>query len=106
MLRTKYMQDLMTATYSQIPIIAILEGFDGAWEKAIARKLELDYVFHKPEAVQLMKDMVNVPCVGNYLDVAYKITKSTPAENIGTLQLTAEDENEAMEEILSGKTNI
>lgn len=40
--RTAYMQHLMNTTYVQGAIKAVLEGFDGSREKAIADQLYLD----------------------------------------------------------------
>jgi len=40
MTRTKYMQDIMTATYSQVAIIAIQNGtIEGAWGTSHRRKI-------------------------------------------------------------------
>lgn len=41
--RTKYMQDIMNATYPEIAIEAIRRGFDGAWERLIAHRLHVDF---------------------------------------------------------------
>jgi hypothetical protein len=42
--RTAYMQLVLNHTYSMVPIIAIQQGsLTGAWEKAIAERLEADY---------------------------------------------------------------
>jgi hypothetical protein len=42
MQRTEYMQKIMMATYNDVAIEALKNGFDGAWERLIARRLKLD----------------------------------------------------------------
>lgn len=41
-IRTAYMQHIMTATYPEVANEAIRNGFDGAWERLIAERLYRD----------------------------------------------------------------
>jgi hypothetical protein len=50
MIRTKYMQSIMNATYPHIAIEAIKNGFDGAWQRLIAERLLNDYNAGNSEA--------------------------------------------------------
>lgn len=50
MTRTKYMQEIMNSTYSGIAIEAIHRGFDGSWERLIAKQLRKDYEAGNSEA--------------------------------------------------------
>ena len=44
MKRTPYIKLVMESTYSQVAINAVLSGtIEGAWEKAIAERLQKDY---------------------------------------------------------------
>lgn len=52
--RTTYMTNLMTSTYPNIAPEAVMNGFDGAWERLIAAKLLKDYERGHSESEELM----------------------------------------------------
>lgn len=76
--RTAYMEWLMIHTYPQVAIRAIISGFDGAWERAIADQLSMD-IYHdqNPQAF----DILDLTGDTNYtketfLKAAYLVTGS------------------------------
>ena len=71
--RTTYMQQLMTETYPQVAMEAISGGFDGSWERCIAKQLEADVKVGKSQAIVIMESVEN-----DSLKAAYLITKSQP----------------------------
>jgi hypothetical protein len=76
--RTPYMQSLMTSTYPMVAIEAIQGGFDGSWERLIAKAIEKDYRRNHSEAVEIV-DSCDVPgekSNGCFLRAAYLITSS------------------------------
>lgn len=84
--RTNYMQSLMTSTYPSIPMEAIMGGFDGSWERLIAKRLEKDYRRHHSEAVEIV-DSCDAPGEKSnacFLRAAYLITSSKIPENANT----------------------
>lgn len=76
MKRTKYMQHLMTDTYPQVGPEAVLRGFDGAWERCIAKLLQRGVMAGYSEAEVILQ-----AAGGNYLKAAYLITSSKPTEH-------------------------
>lgn len=73
--RTNYMQAIMTETYSDVAIEAIKTGFNGAWERVIARRLERDYINGHSEAE------VIVESAGSLKQASYLITSSKIPEH-------------------------
>lgn len=57
--RTKYMSHLMTSTYQGILIEALQGGFDGAWERLIARQLQKDCRNNHSEAIEIVDSVEN-----------------------------------------------
>ena len=55
-IRTDYMQDIMAKTYPGVAIEAILGGFEGSWERVIAKRLEWDAALKISEAVFLTEE--------------------------------------------------
>ena len=79
--RTAYMSWLMTSTYSQVAIIAIMSGsLKGAWEKAISDQLFLDvYAHQNPQAFDIL-EMTGDEAYNKetFLKAAYLVTGSKP----------------------------
>lgn len=71
--RTDYMQNLMTTTYPQVAVEAVMGGFDGSWERLIAKRLEWDAQRDRSEAVLLIE-----AAGGDTLQAAYLVTGSKP----------------------------
>lgn len=71
--RTEYMQRLMTSTYSQVAVEAIFGGFEGSWERLIAKRLEADAQRDRSEAVILLE-----AAGGDPMKAAYIVTGSKP----------------------------
>lgn len=71
--RTDYMQNLMTTTYPQVAVEAVMGGFDGSWERLIAKRLEWDAQRDRSEAVLLIE-----AAGGDTLHAAYLVTGSKP----------------------------
>lgn len=69
--RSEYMQDIMNKTYPGVAIEAILGGFEGSWERLVAKRLEWDAAFKISEAVSLLQQ-----ANGDSMAAAYIITKS------------------------------
>lgn len=74
--RTPYMQQLMTCTYPQVPIEAINGGFEGSWERLIARQLARDVERDHSEAVLIVES-----CGNCFMKAAYLITHSKIPEH-------------------------
>lgn len=56
MTRSPYMQQIMTETYDQVAIIAIKNGtITGAWEQAVAGRLEFDFKHGVSEAEVILQ---------------------------------------------------
>lgn len=75
--RTPFMQTLMTSTYPQIPMEAVLNGFDGSWERCIAKALKNSAAVGNSEAEVILE-----AAGGDYLKAAYLITSSKIPENV------------------------
>lgn len=76
-IRTEYMQHLMTSTYSSILIETLNGGFDGAWQRCIAKQLQKDCRNNHSQALEI------VDSVGNDLmKAAYLITSSKIKEHV------------------------
>ena len=76
------MQSIMNATYPSIAIEAIIGGFDGSWERLIAKRLEKDYNAYHSEAIEIVNS-VFIPgesLTKASLKAAYLITSSKIAE--------------------------
>lgn len=69
--RTKYMSKIMTDTYGQVAIEAIKGGFDGSWERVIARQLRKDCSAGHSEAETIVQSVD-----GDFTKAAYLITSS------------------------------
>lgn len=69
--RTNYMQLLMTVTYPDVPIEAIKGGFDGAWERLISQKLQIDVARDHSEAIEICNSVGN-----DFMKAAHLITSS------------------------------
>lgn len=81
--RTNYMQNLMTSTYPMIAIEAIKGGFDGSWERLIAKRLITDYEKDHSEAVEIMNSFLGmgIKSIANAsVKAAYLITSSKTPE--------------------------
>lgn len=84
MTRSAYMQSLMTSTYPSIATEAIINGWDGAWERLIAKQLRFDYLKDHSQAVVLIDSQPiddNIPeechLFHQSIKVAHLITSST-----------------------------
>ncbi len=75
--RTRYMQAIITAAYSQVPMEAILNGFDGSLERCVAKILGHGVLRGNSEAEVLLQS-----AGGDYLKAAYLITSSKIPENV------------------------
>lgn len=75
--RTNYMQNLMTSTYPNISIEAVLRGFDGSWERLIAKQLNKDSLANHSEACEILD-----ACDQDPLKAAYLITSSKISDNV------------------------
>ena len=77
--RTPYMQRLLTSTYSMVAVEAIKGGFDGSWERLIAKRLISDYENDHSEAVEIMNSFFSM-CIKSIaqasVKAAYLITSS------------------------------
>lgn len=78
-IRTKYMQSLMSKTHSSVPIQAGKQGtIVGAWEALIAEEIHQDYLKDHSEACEIV-DSVSSPGMSanqSYKKAAYLITSS------------------------------
>lgn len=84
-IRTTYMQTVMTETYSQGTIIAVMQGkLAGSWERAIAERIRQDYHNDHPEACEIIESVKAPGMSANttYLKAAYLITSSVTAPNL------------------------
>lgn len=77
MTRSKYMQSLLTSTYPMVAIEAIKNGWEGAWERLIAKRLRIDYKSDHSEAVELINAQPLKTFIDKSIHAAYLITKST-----------------------------
>lgn len=77
MQRTKFMQDIMTITYPQTAIEAVIGGLDGSWERCIAKALKIEVRTGNSEAEVILQ-----AADGDYLKAAYLITSSKIHENV------------------------
>lgn len=75
--RTNFMQTIITATQSQVPIEAVLTGFDGSRERCIAKALKNSVVAGNSEAEVILQ-----AAGGDYLKAAHIITLSEITETI------------------------
>lgn len=75
--QTKFMQDIMTLTYPQAGIEAIIGGFDGSWERCIAKALKIEVRTGNSEAEVILQ-----AADGDFLKAAYLITSSKIHENV------------------------
>lgn len=75
--RTPFMQTLMTCTYPQAAVEAVLNGFDGSWERCIARALERHVLAGNSEAEVLLQG-----AEGDYLKAAHLITSSKIPDHV------------------------
>lgn len=75
MTRTKYMQDIMNATYPGVAIEAIKNGFAGSWERLIAKKIREDYNQGHSEAECLVQGIGGLSDQ-KLVELAHLITKS------------------------------
>ena len=71
MKRTQFMQSIMTLTYPQTLIEAVTGGFDGSWERCIARALQNEVSNGNSEA-----EIIVEATGGDYLKAAHLITSS------------------------------
>lgn len=86
--RTNYMQSLMTATYSQVPIIAIQTGtIEKAWDKAIAELLKKQVAKGHSEAEVILQ-----AAEGDYMKAAKLVLESE-------IPLPDEEEIEEMDDL-------
>lgn len=76
--RTTYMQSLMNKTYAEVAIEAIKSGFDGSWQRCIAREIQKDYLADHSEANEIINSckVSGEPASKTYLKAAYLITES------------------------------
>lgn len=81
MIRSSYMQNLMTSTYPMVAVEAIKNGWDGAWERLIAQRLRIDYKSDHSEAVELINAQPLKTFIDKSLQAAYLITSSTIRSN-------------------------
>lgn len=76
------MELLLQFTYSQVPIIAIQKGtIEGAWEKAIAERLQKDFSHHSPLTEDMMRSLgfpSMRPTPEDFLKAAYLIRATEP----------------------------
>lgn len=78
--RTNYMQAVMTSTYPNVAIEAIQSGFDGAWERCIARRLQSDVAANHSEASEICESVGN-----DYRKAAHLITSSKIIDTCATV---------------------
>lgn len=79
MKRTLYMTNLMASTYPMVAIEAVQRGFDGAWERLIAQRIEKDYLQDHSEAREIVDSIYSGEDFNlkeAYLKAAYLITSS------------------------------
>lgn len=69
--RTPFMQTIMTITSSQVPMEAVLNGFDGSWERCIAKALKNSVAAGNSEAEVILQ-----AAGGDSLKAAHLITSS------------------------------
>lgn len=82
--RTAYMQSLMDRTYPGVAIETIQNGFNGSWERLIAKELELSYRRYHSEACEIV-DSCDVPGDKSnacFLRAAHLITASKRPETV------------------------
>lgn len=65
--RTEYMQQLMTSTYPMVAVEAIMGGFDGSWERLIAKRIQWDAQRDRSEAVVLLEAAQGDPIAAAYI---------------------------------------
>lgn len=88
MTRSKYMQELMTSTYSMVATEAIEGGFDGAWERLISYRLKIDCKAEHSEALEIVESLIESPGPKEkplFLKAAYLITSSKIEEHETTI---------------------
>lgn len=76
MKRTQFMQTIMTATQAESMTEAVLRGFDGSWERAIASALKRSVAAGNSEAEVILE-----AADGDYLKAAHLITSSKTPEH-------------------------
>lgn len=76
MTRTTYMQELLTSSYQGVAIEAILHGFDGSWQRAIAVRLSIDYHLGHSEAECIVQSINEQPGAQDFLAAAELIINS------------------------------
>lgn len=75
-IRTKYMQSILSATRENVALQACLQGtIVGAWEKLIAKELFKDCLMGHSEASEIV-DSMPFPSSQAFLKAAYLITSS------------------------------
>lgn len=67
----------MTLTYPQTLMEAIIGGFDGSWERCIAKALKIEVRTGNSEAEVILQ-----AADGDYMMAAYLITSSKILENV------------------------
>ena len=55
------MQDLLINSYSGVAVEAIIRGFNGSWQRAIAARLAIDYHFGHSEAECIVQSINEKP---------------------------------------------
>lgn len=81
MTRTTYMQEIMTSTYPRIPIEAVRNGYNGAWERLIAEQLRFDTSYDHSEACEIVESVDR-----NFMKAAQLIINSKIPENVTNKQ--------------------
>lgn len=76
--RTKYMQTIMNETYPDVAIEAIKGGFEGAWERLIARRLLTDYQAGHSEAEVILAAMGGISQEKRLRAAKYIISSKIP----------------------------
>jgi hypothetical protein len=80
MIRTEYMKNLMTSTYPNVAIEAFKNGFQGSWERCIAKKLREDYNKGNSEAECLVQSIGGLSDQ-KLIELAHLITSSKIKEH-------------------------
>lgn len=75
--RTPFMQSLMTSTYPNLAIEAIIGGFDGSWERLIAQQLRIYAKSNHSEA-----ELILQANGGDVMKAAKMIINSKIPENV------------------------
>jgi hypothetical protein len=77
--RTSYMESVMKTAYPQVAIEAVMGGFDGSFERAIAKVIETDYRANHSEAREIVDSIYsrdNFNLKEAFSKAAYLITSS------------------------------